>query len=168
MNALIALAAICFMTSALVHVLSVRGVNLGRYFAAVWILHILIFVVWLPTVLVSRKLFTGGNRKNFWKRATQNAPLWMRILCMALIPYVLINFLYAGLVVSDGGVLGERNGTMVLESHGRVVKELTDREYEQQQANEVRGFSGHWMIFYMVGWTVLVSHVRGRRMLPSS
>lgn len=163
MNALVALAAICFAMSALVHVLSVLGINVQRHFPIVWILHILIFVVWFPAVLVSRNLVAKGNRKDFWKLATLNAPSWMRILCIALIPYIFINFFYTELVLSEGGVPGQRNGKKVLENHGRMVKELTDREYEQQQDNEARAFSGHWMIFYMVGWTVLVSHVRGSK-----
>jgi hypothetical protein len=34
--------------------------------------------------------------------------------------------------------------------HGKLIREITATQFAAFKANEVRGFSGHWMVFYFV------------------
>jgi hypothetical protein len=40
-----------------------------------------------------------------------------------------------------------KEGAFALTSHGRVVREVSEREFRDAQRLEVRGVSGHWMLF---------------------
>ncbi|MGO4703257.1 hypothetical protein [Dyella sp. 2RAB6] len=35
-------------------------------------------------------------------------------------------------------------------NHGQLIREISATEYAGFKAEEVRGFSGHWMVFYFV------------------
>jgi hypothetical protein len=60
----IALAAIGFVLSVAAHLAAVTGspIPFGK---AVWALHVGIFVVWLPAVLVGVRVTRGINRKDY-------------------------------------------------------------------------------------------------------
>ena len=120
----IALAALGLILSIAAHIAAIAGwpIPFGK---SVWALHIGIFVVWLPTVLVAHRLTRGANRKDFWKIALVGCPKWMRTLLYILFGYAILNFVY--FVATTPG-------------------------HPQRQGDAppevVRGFSGHWMIFY--------------------
>ena len=40
-----------------------------------------------------------------------------------------------------------KDGAFALTSHGRVVREVSEQEFRDAQRLEVRGVSGHWMLF---------------------
>ena len=42
---------------------------------------------------------------------------------------------------------GQDSKGIALNDHGKVVRELTKQEYQHLQTLEVRGFSGHWILF---------------------
>jgi hypothetical protein len=147
--------------SVVTHFSTFFGINPQRAFPAVWMLHILIFVVWIPTIISSSKAYKKQNRKDFWKVAMANSPGWMKTLTAILFAYAFFNFFFTVLVLNEGGTPSEIDGRKVLQSHGNIKRELTDEEYDQHQAYVIRGFSGHWMIFYAVGMTVLYSKLKG-------
>ena len=148
--------------SVIVHLLTFLGINPEKIFPGIWLLHIGIFVVWIPTVMVSKKLTNKSERKDFWKVATKDAPPWMKRLCMGLFVYAFFNFFFTIFVLNKGGVPGEINGEKVLHSHGKVIRKLSEEDYNLHQAYGVRTFSGHWMLFYGVAATVLLSDSRRR------
>jgi len=39
--------------------------------------------------------------------------------------------------------------------HGTLIRIITEKEFHHYQANEIRGFSGHWLIFYGFAAAVL-------------
>ena len=160
MKAIYYLAIFGLVASAIAHFSTFFGINPQRVFPPIWALHILIFIVWLPVVLSCRKICTKDKRKDFWKLATRNAPGWMKVLSTALFAYAFINFFITIFVLNEGGVPSEINGQKVIHNHGNVIRELTDNEYETHQAYNVRTFSGHWMIFYAMGMTVLYSRMK--------
>ncbi|GMA98630.1 hypothetical protein PIPA1_14300 [Pelosinus sp. IPA-1] len=41
------------------------------------------------------------------------------------------------------------SGNYVISDHGKIVRVISEQEYELYQSYVVRGFSGHWMIFYI-------------------
>ena len=160
MKAIFFIAVFGLIASAVAHVSTFQGVNPLRAFPPVWMLHVLVFVVWFPVVLSCRKTRAACNRKDFWKSITRSAPVWMKALTVGVVAYAFFNFFFVTFVLGEGGVPAELAGKKVIHSHGKVIRELTDAEYERQQAYVVRAFSGHWMLFYAVGMTVLCSQMR--------
>jgi hypothetical protein len=129
------LAAVGLALSVVAHVMALAGIELpgGQL---VWTLHIGIFVVWIPTVLVSIRTTRHANRKDFWKVALSGCPAWMRKAFYVLFAYAILNFILFMLTTTNG----------------------------RQPAGDappsvVRGFSGHWMIFYGAAFATLYSAI---------
>lgn len=96
-------------------------------------LHVGVFVVWLPTVLVANRLARNYPQKDLWKAVLRGCPEWMRYMTYGLFGYAFLNFAYFLFVVpKDAG-----SGSM--------------------PPPVVRWFSGHWMIFYSAALAVLYS-----------
>lgn len=136
-----ALAAVGLALSILSHLAALLGQPgpLGDYS---WVLHVGIFVVWIPAVLVSQRLTSGVARKDFWKAALRATPPWMKYMVYGFFGYAVLNFaIFITQVPSKGGS-GGVSGPM--------------------PPSVVRGFSGHWMAFYAAAMAILYSaaHVK--------
>jgi len=90
-------------------------------------------------------------------------PRWARYTIKAFFAYAIINFALFFFLSRDG-VPDVRDGKYVLHNHGQVVRELSENEYEWQKAYVIRGFSGHWMVFYLV--SAIVFWYRGKSAHP--
>lgn len=106
-----------------------------------WVLHVGIFVVWLPAVLVSAQMTRHTSRADFWKIALAGCPPWMRRAGYVLIGYAILNFIL--FIASAPGQL-EQPG-------------------DEARPSMVRGFSGHWMIFYGAAFAILYSRIHAPR-----
>jgi len=161
------LAVIGFILSVIVHGLTFLGVDPQQDFRFVWLLHIGIFVVWIPAVIISKK---DGTLKgdDFWRIATQGWPRWMKVLPGILFGYILFNFFFSLFVLNEGGNPSVINGEKVLHSHGRIIRKLTDQEYHLHKAYLVRGFSGHWLLFYAVAAVILYPERKQEQLAPVS
>ncbi|HSR13690.1 MAG TPA: hypothetical protein VLS90_19740, partial [Thermodesulfobacteriota bacterium] len=97
-----------------------------------------VFVVWLPTVLVFKRILKGMRQKDFWKAVLRACPFWMRMAIFFFVAYALINF--AVFVVFDSSPGGGSATSAAI----------------------FRMFSGYWMVFYYIAASVLYSaiHVR--------
>ncbi len=151
------LATVGLVASAVAHLATFLGVNPRRTVPGIMVLGILIFVVWVPMVFMSRKACARNNRWSLLDVITRHAPLWMKVLSVALGAYAFFNFFFTVFVLNQEGVPSTSLGPKALVSHGKVIRRLSDEEYEKHQAYSVRGDSGHWMVFYAVGMTVLYS-----------
>ena len=149
--------------SMVAHFSTFFGVNPQRIFPGVWLLHVILFVVFIPTIVYCGKDCKKVKREDHWKVVTANAPGWMKWLTAFLFVYALFNFFFTIFVMNEGGGPGKIDGRKVLHDHGKIIRELTDEEYEQHQAYEVRTASGHWMVFYAVCVTLLYSKLKGDR-----
>lgn len=130
------LAAVGFVLSATAHLLALFGMEVpgGGY---VWGLHIGIFVVWIPTVLVSMQTTRFATRRDVWNIALGGCPPWMRYGLYILFAYAILNFvLFIGTAPKHSAQLGSTPPSSV-----------------------VRGFSGHWMVFYAGAFAVLYSRI---------
>jgi hypothetical protein len=129
----ITLAAMGFVLSVAAHVQALRRLPMpgGK---AVWALHIGIFVVWLPTVVVAYRFTRGATRKDFWKIALIGCPKWMRQALYVIFGYAILNFIYFMATTVNRPP-----------SRGDAPPEV------------VRGFSGHWMVFYGAAFATLYS-----------
>ncbi|MFS2016477.1 hypothetical protein ACEN88_07855 [Massilia sp. CT11-108] len=147
MNRFLGFAALTgFVLAAATHVFALAGVDVAEHFPSVWLLHVGIFVVFVPFVFSSRKVL--GTRPSL---ADMRAlvPGWVFFAGAAVWLYMMINFaLFAA--ATQGGNPAVEAGKYVLKNHGRLIRELSGAEYEALRANELRGFSGHWLLFYFV------------------
>jgi hypothetical protein len=87
----------------------------------------------------------------------KHTPFWLKALSAVLFIYAFISFFYSVFVLNAGGVPSIISGQKVLESHGNIIRILTEQEYELHQAYSVRAFSSIWLIFYTVGIAALYS-----------
>jgi hypothetical protein len=108
---------------------------------SVFLLHIGIFVVWIPLVLFANRTMPKSGRGNF-EHLLAELPRWVRVATGCLFTYALLNFAYFIFC------------TRAYPKHG-VPFWL-----------ELRGFSGHWMMFYgfaTAGFIALERRARKRK-----
>jgi hypothetical protein len=135
------LAAIGLLLSIAAHVIALLGLPIpgGKL---VWSLHIGIFVVWLPAVLVASRANRGKPRSDLWKTVLSGCPPWMRYAGYGLFAYAIANFIWF-----------------------MVVSSSNPAPAGDAPSLEIRGFSGHWMVFYGVAFAILFSAYRNPRLL---
>ena len=110
----------------------------------VWLLHIGIFVVFVPMVFsMKRNLATRRG----WAAQMSLFPPWARAVILAAGVYTGYNFFTA---LPMGGTPQVRNGQFALVNHGTFIRTLSAEEYLAMKRGEVRGFSGHWIFFYLI------------------
>src|SRR5258708_14820044 len=131
---LVILTAVGFVLSIIVHGLSIFGVLLPGG-DIVFVLHIGIFVIWIPAVIL--------NQRHGGKGVLDKTPPWMKRALGILGAYALLNFGYF-MLVAPKTVSPEAN------QHSAPPKVL-------------RGFSGHWMLFYGAGFSMLWCEWKERR-----
>ena len=127
------LAACGFLLRVAAHVMALAGIAIPGG-GLVWVLHIGIFVVWIPTVLVANRITGYSNRKDFWKTALIGCPVWMRRALYVVFGYAVFNFI---LFILSTSTHPKPTGTA--------------------PASVIRGFSGHWMVFYGAAFATLYS-----------
>lgn len=148
----------------IVHLLSLADVNITDKVPFVWVLHIGIFVVWFPTVLdlkyneeahayKQQGLLNRLNPFGSFRVIFRRTPTWLLIIAFGSFIYAGLNFLL--FMNTQQGVPDIRNGQYILHNHGELIMTLTEQEYHHYKANEVRGFSGHWLAFYGLAAAVL-------------
>jgi hypothetical protein len=148
----------------IVHVLSVSGMDVAEKVPFVWMLHVGIFVVWIPAVISQLQNkefleFRNSSRSKFknpitaFKILFRGVPGWLVVLVLVSFVYAFVNFMLS--IGSVGGTVSVEDGQYVLGNHGTFIKTLTEQEYQWYRANELRGFSGHWMAFYGMGAAIL-------------
>lgn len=124
-----------FAASLFVHLLALAGVS-SPFGAATLGLHIGIFVVWLPTVLVVRRLAKNVRQADLWKAALRGCPPWVQPGMIIVGGYALVNFV---LFLAQTSGYPKNDVPLVI---------------------AYRGFSGHWMIFYYVAAATLYSAIQ--------
>jgi hypothetical protein len=107
----------------------------------VFAMHFGIFVVWLPAMLVSMRVTQGLPRRGWrawstWRHMLAGCPPWMRYAAYGLFAYAFPNFFLAFGRAPESSPRG-----------------MTDPA-------TLRGFSGHWMLFYGVAFAILYSAFR--------
>lgn len=127
-----------FIASLLVHLLTFAGINAADYVSWVWVLHLGIFVGIIPLI-----------GKDLRSEVLAPMPRWAKVAVIFFTAYAVINFILF-IVLSTAGAPDIWDGKYVLHRHGSLIRELSEREYHLQQAYVLRGFSGHWMFFYLV------------------
>ena len=126
----VGLSAIGLVVSLWVHLGAVMGRHVAPE-ASFWILHMGIFVVWIPAVFVAKARVGNVNRKDFWKVVLQGSPDWMRYMVYGFLGYAVLNFALF------------------------IAKAPSGSGGPNPPAAVWRGFSGHWMAFYSAALAIL-------------
>ena len=74
--------------------------------------------------------------------------LIMLMVFLVLIVYVFSNFMICSSLLQDGPA-GILNGTFIQNNHGKI-KVITELAYNKLSLIELRGISGHWIIFSLI------------------
>lgn len=107
------------------------------------------------------------QNKEFQSKLLRCVPLGLRIACGTAFIYAFINFMLF-IALMEGGSPSVKNGKYILHSHGHKIRDITKEEYQRFRAYEVRGFSGHWIIFSIVPMTYFLTvHPRLSRVIES-
>ncbi len=147
-----------------VHILTLANFDVEEASPYVWVLHIGIFIVWLPAILQLRKRlglshFGDGPAKKrvnpgtFLKAISDKAPAWLIVVAAAGFVYSFLNF--SDLMTDQGGMPAVKSGHYYLESHGHWIRDITEQEYHHNKASTVRTFSRIWIVFYGLAAMVL-------------
>src|SRR5690606_21313269 len=126
------------------HAWAVLGNDIASQFPKIWLLHLGMFVVFVPLVLISRYDLGSDPEQEGW---AAGLPAWAKILGFCILAYAALNFLLL-LAHTGGGSPVVREEKFVLLNHGKVVREISELEYAALSAGQVRGFSGLWLVFY--------------------
>jgi hypothetical protein len=153
-------AAAVLLVSLAVHVSTFLGIDPLEKWPGVMLLHLAIFPPFFAAICYANCI--GGPKHGRQDRVVKSAPRWLQVLTGVFFAYALVNFAVV-MVLVEGGGPSERDGRYFVTSHGTVFRELTEAEYHQQRAYEVRGFSGHWMLFSSAALMGLVGTARLRR-----
>lgn len=155
-----------FGLSLLVHLITFWGIDPSQRVPWIWLLHVGIFFVFGPMVFSARSQFKSERKGwvtdlrqpfDFWPKVLAPVPLWLRVVSIGFFVYAFVNFIVF-INLSGGGAPSQRDGKYLLLNHGTVIRELTEEEYAWQQAYIVRGFSGHWMMFYLTSALYFAYH----------
>jgi len=131
---LLTLSGVGLILSLWIHLGAVRGQRLAPEFFF-WGLHLGIFLVWFPAILIAQKLIGNINRRDLWKVLLKDCPSWLRYMVYGFMGYAVVNFLLF------------------------VGAEKTVGAGSNPPANVWRGFSGHWMAFYSAAAAIFYSAI---------
>ena len=163
------LALIGWTMAVLTNVLALAQINIGQYIPYIWVLHIGIFAVWIPVVfdlrgnkeiqeLNKNKSFTNFKSQfGIWNIIFKETPKWMKIIAISGFFYAFFNFAIF-MISMDNSSPHEKNGKYTLQNHGELIREISEEEYHEYKALEIRGFSGHWIVFYGIATAILFKH----------
>lgn len=159
-------AATGWMLGLTVHLLSLSGVDVMEKVPFVWLLHLGIFAIWVPTILsLKKKKELRGNQDsspfNALSNFLENTPHWLNAIAVVGFVYAFINF--ALFFFSIEGSTAIKDGEYILHNHGHLIKKLTEQEYHSYRAQELRGFSGHWLAFYGFAVAALYPFAKKKR-----
>jgi len=139
----VGISALGFVLSLWVHLGAVAGRRVAPA-PLFWILHMAIFIVWFSAVMVAKRQVGNLRRKDLAKVIFKGFPDWVRYLVNGFLAYAFINFMY---FVTQAPTHSNEGG--------------------DPPAMVWRGFSGHWMVFYLYALAILYSAARqnadGRR-----
>ncbi len=151
---LLYLGAAGLVASVVVHLLTfVPGLPITM--RQVGVLQVIVFVPFFAMILRSKPFQRPGSGWGALE-LLRHVPPWLLAVAVSAFVYAMLNLaLFSGDSSAGGPV--ERDGHSYRATHGRILAEISEDEYRHLQALEVRGFSGHWLVFYLLpviffGW----------------
>lgn len=135
-----------FFVSVIVHFATFLHLEFLADFPAVFILHLgamggVLFII------AADKGWLGDPRS--WTDEWESIPGWVFALGGVVFVYAGINFALF-IAQLEGGMPTVDQGRYLLLDHAKLIKEPTYDEYVSLKLRQIRGFSGHWMLFYLL------------------
>ena len=124
-----------FVSSLYVHINALMGHSMPNDF---WALHVGIFVVWFPAVVVATRRAGKKRDRDLWKVVLYGAPVWMRFVFYALFAY---SFL----------------GTVLFSAHASSTGS------GMESPALWRGFSQIWLVFYFAAFAIFYAVLKDAR-----
>ncbi len=130
------------VVSVVIHIMALLGITLTSYevFKA---LHLGIFIVGFPTIIILMLSGKDLKQKEFWTEALRACPKWMRNMTIFFFGYAILNFLLFVILSINQKVPTEISGSI--------------------PPNVLRVFSGHGMIFYCAAMALLYSTIHDEK-----
>ena len=153
-------AAVVLIVSFVVHASTFLGIDPLAKWPGLMLIHLAIFPPFIAAICYANR--TAGTKQGSSDPVVSSAPWWLRLLTGVSVVYAIANFVLF-IILMEGGAPSERDGKYVLHTHGTVIRELSEAEYHQKRAYELRGFSGHWMAFSSGALMMLVGAANLRR-----
>jgi hypothetical protein len=144
-SALAALAGLGLIASFAVHLAAYFSMRVLAETETVFVLHVLCLLLCFLTFPFSRRM------EKLWGSRASGTEKWKgRKLLHVLGGYALINFLlFLGICLAKGEMrVWEKDGRYYAKGGAVVEREITREAYLNHQLRAVRGFSGHWMMFF--------------------
>lgn len=138
-------AAAGLVLSVVVHVFAIGHVDLSEYVPGVWLLHAAVFPPFFFFILAVRRDYPGLGSLSPVLAAM---PRWVTMAAAALFAYAMVNFAYS--MALQPGQADIVDGKYALTQKGKFIQEISEADYHGYRAYTMRGFSGHWMIFFAV------------------
>ena len=142
MLAALAVGVICLA----VHAGTFAGIDARKYFPPVFILHIVVIAIFIPTVIVVSGYGRSQGKGDYSRRLLKSSPIWLKIIFFGLMLYTAFNFM-SMMTLNRGGGPHIMDGKYVIANHGEIIDTITKQEYEKHRMYELRGFSGFWLMF---------------------
>ena len=130
------LAGLGLLLSLTAHVLALFGKTIPGG-GLVWTLHIGIFLVWIPAIILSRRMLRDVRREHHMETVLAACPRWLRLAIKIIFVYGILNFF-----LFMASTMGHPKPT------GTAPPAV------------IRGFSGHWMIFYGAAFVTFYATIR--------
>lgn len=125
-------------------------------------LFVFTFVLFFLAIVIIKRNKPFGSSTRPWKEILAAVPRWVPAGLIVLMSYTGFNFFYS-LWHLNGNLTPEiKDGHYVLHNHGQVVRELTQAQYWQHKAWQLRGFSMHPIMFLAVSLAVIWGHLRDK------
>ena len=147
---------VCATAACLLIHLSTFLPNLDVSMRQVFYMHFVIIILFGSMVLSTIKVIKSGkgsydlqNRIGTFRSMLKAIPIPAQLMAGFFFVYALINFAVF-IVLMEGGSPSASDGLYYLHNHGQKIRDLTSAEYRRFLAYEVRGFSGHWIIFSLI------------------
>ncbi len=166
---LFTLSAIGLFLSLLVHIPLFIGLNTQDSFINPFILHAGIFIVFIPSLFIflteNKEKTDKEGRVNPMKTLYDESPKLLLGIVSIMYFYAIINFVI--FIMTMNGSPSNHDGKYILNSHGTIIKELSYEEYKYYRRLEIKGFSGHWMLFYAAALLLSNPFRKNKKILPT-
>jgi hypothetical protein len=144
-------AALGLIASVYVFIASLYGLTLNKLGGRALLLHLGIFALAVPYIVVER-MKTNGQQFSYGVAPYDGRPIWVK-RSMSIFFALFITFFLIFLI--QGHAPKVIDGDYVLNNHGTIVRYLSANEYFQMKASELRLFASGWMAVYyglMMHW----------------
>ena len=143
-------AACCLAVSVIAYVGSYLGMTMNGLLPLAAALHIGAFLFMVPMIVIEYPQVR--ERKYFWKKFSKDMPVWVAPTIKMLGLFFAFHF---GLfqLQSHGASPQIENGEYVLNSHGHIMRLITQKEYLLLKGAEFRLFATGWIFFYFLSTT---------------